>query len=190
MSKKNNIKFVNVKTYSGAKQVLKHLSSGIAYKSANDYRKWKIRQFNKMFKPNLSAKEKREVVAKFNKFLGINKSGKISKSRRKITLKVENGNILTPIRIRSGKRKKPNINLPRTKGVASKDWGAVWEDVKDILMEFNATGYFTDFISDLYPDWVERVKNACGLYVDDIFERLTGGQFIELCIEFLKKYGW
>lgn len=187
----SDLKFVNINTYKGVKKVIKYMSKGYIYKMSSNYRKNKIKQFESRLKPYLSKKLKMELVADFKKYMGVKKSGKISNKRKKATIRREDTNYLIAIRTKAPKPKKLRAGKKGIGGYGSggNDWPQIWNDIKAVLDEYGAVAYFADFVSDIYPDWAERAKEAAA-NMHSFLSGYSGRSFIFLCLELIKKYGW
>lgn len=171
------LKFVNVSTYKGSKQVLDYLSRTTSTKTHNYYFRNKVKEFQNRAK-SLRTKAEREAFTKsFNKFIGFTKTG-IGSRKTKATIRSEGqGNNMVLIRIGARGHAK-NVSKKPIK----KDLEDMKQEIIDKVREYNGLNYWNFFYSDTYPDWVDRCKESLGL------DNLTSRQFLDLVKEILNRW--
>lgn len=186
--------FVNPNDLDNAKKILKHLKSERVYDNSNQYRKRKLREFEQQLQNAKTKNQKEQFIKDFNRYLGIRKDGSLNFNRKKANFRKENGEWVVGIRVAEKKNNTSKAStqqdglrkrIYRDKG----DWNSIWNEMKSILAEYNLPTYWTDFYSDLYPDWVDRARQACE-DLHPFIEDISGEQFIDLCDELIKRYGW
>ena len=168
------LKYVNVSTYRGAKQVVDYFSRVTSSKTHDYYFRKRIKDFQNQAM-TLRTKAEREKFAKdFSKFIGFTQNG-VGKRKTKATIRSEGpGNNMVQIRI--GARK------GHSKKKITKDIEQMKDVILDKVREYNGLNYWSFFYADIYPDWVDRCKEACGL------ENLSSRQFLDLVKEIINRW--
>ena len=171
------LKYVNISTYKGSKQVIDYYARVTSSKTHNYYFRKRIKDFQNQAATLRTKAEREKFTKDFNKFIGFTQNG-VGNRKTKATIRSEGqGNNMVLIRVGARSHAKNVSKKPIKKSI---------EEMKDLILdkvrEFNGLNYWSFFYADIYPDWVDRCKEACGL------ENLTSRQFLDLVREIINRW--
>lgn len=153
---------VSVSKYKDFKFVIKQLQKKQSLKSKSRYQQKRIKELSNLSKSR-SKLGRAEFEKKLKRFLGIRKNGSINANKAKqfgIKKGVHDFTFNTIIR-----KKVPNIIIDNFDFY---EWNVDyimehWNEIAQILSEWNVLNYFQEFQQPEYSDWFTRLTDFLGL---------------------------
>lgn len=164
--------------YKDYKLIIKNLSKKSSLKTKTKYQQKRIKELLALSKKRSKA-DKIEFEKKIKRFLGIRKDNTLNyKKATKYGIKMGVDGFV----FRSIKRKRVYEDLKFSIAEWNKQYVEDnWEDIAQILNEYNVLLYFQNFMQPEYSDWFERLTDNMGL------SGIGYSRFLNPIMEILKK---
>lgn len=145
---------VYLDTSAGLKRALLHLRD-LGKDVLSSYQQKRVKQFLKEYNVNshdYTRAQKNDLNKRVQRWLGIKKSGSISKSRKQpIDFRIHNGRWTALVNTNTAKTK----NAIPMRGIGDLMYN--WNHIKPILKEFSIMDYENDFYTGLYLGWIKNL---------------------------------